>query len=43
VYGLEVSPAFSMDTEKIDELTKNVKMNTTSIKEEHKKDNDKAR
>ena len=43
VYGLEVSPAFTMDTDGIDELTKNVKMNTNSIKEEHKKDNDRAR
>jgi hypothetical protein len=42
-YGMEVSPAFSMDTEGIDESTKNGNMNTNSIKEEHRKDNDKAR
>ena len=42
-YAMEVSPAFSIDTEGIDESTKNGKMDTNSIKEEHKKDNDKAR
>jgi hypothetical protein len=42
-YGMEVSPAFSMDAEGIDESTKNGNMNTNSIKEEHRKDNDKAR
>ena len=42
-YAMEVSPAFSIDTEGIDESTKNGKMNTNSFKEEHRKDNDKAR
>ena len=42
-FSMEVSPAFSMDTEGIDDLTKNGKMNINSIKVEHEKDNDRAR
>jgi hypothetical protein len=40
---MEVSPAFSMDAEGIEEFTKNGKMKTNSIKEENRKDNDKAK
>ena len=42
-YGLELSTAFSIDTEGIDDLAKNGSMNIKSIKEEKKKEDDKAR
>lgn len=42
-YGMEISPAFSMDTEGIDEVGKSGKLNTKSIKEEKTKDDAKER
>ena len=42
-YGMEISPAFSIDTEGIDEVGKGGKFNTKSIKEEKTKDDDKER
>lgn len=42
-YGMEISPAFSMDTEGIDDVGTGGKLNTKSIKEEKTKDDDKER
>ena len=42
-YGLKISSAFSMDTEGIDTSAKDGNMNTVSIKEEKRKEDNQSR